>query len=167
MRLTHGLLGHAEAAIGALLQCSGPADEALSRYFREHRELGQQERAFVAETAFSVLRRKRSLEAAALLAKDGIHVAVLHSSTVKPLDQSTILAQAARPGRMVVVAENHSTVGGLGEAVATLLLRSNVTPAFQQIGLPDAFLDAGALPTLPDRYGISTQRICRAIKGWL
>jgi 16S rRNA (cytosine967-C5)-methyltransferase len=65
MRLTHGLLGHAEAAVGALLQFSGPADEALSRYFREHRELGQQERAFVAETAFSVLRRKRSLEAAA------------------------------------------------------------------------------------------------------
>jgi 16S rRNA (cytosine967-C5)-methyltransferase len=48
-----------------MLQLSGPADEALSRYFREHRELGQQERAFVAETAFSVLRRKRSLEAAA------------------------------------------------------------------------------------------------------
>ncbi len=65
MRLTHSLLGHAEAALTALLQLSGPADEALSRYFREHRELGQQERAFVAETAFSVLRRKRSLEAAA------------------------------------------------------------------------------------------------------
>ena len=48
-----------------LLQLSGPADEALSRYFREHRELGQQERAFVAETVFAVLRRKRSLEAAA------------------------------------------------------------------------------------------------------
>jgi len=65
VRLTHGLLGHAEAALGALLQFSGPADETLSRYFREHRELGQQERAFVAETAFSVLRRKRSLESAA------------------------------------------------------------------------------------------------------
>ena len=42
-----------------------PADETLSRYFRDHRELGQQERAFVAETVFAVLRRKRSLEAAA------------------------------------------------------------------------------------------------------
>jgi 16S rRNA (cytosine967-C5)-methyltransferase len=65
VRLTHALLGHAEAALAAMLQFSGPADETLSRYFREHRELGQQERAFVAETAFSVLRRKRSLEAAA------------------------------------------------------------------------------------------------------
>jgi 16S rRNA (cytosine967-C5)-methyltransferase len=65
VRLTRDLLGHAEAALTGLLQFSGPADELLSRYFREHRELGQQERAFVAETVFAVLRRKRSLEAAA------------------------------------------------------------------------------------------------------
>ena len=65
MRLTPGLLGHAQAALTNLLQLSGPADELLSRYFREHRELGQQDRAFVAETVFAVLRRKRSLEAAA------------------------------------------------------------------------------------------------------
>ena len=65
MRLTRGLLGHAGAAAAKLLQFSAPADETLSRYFREHRELGQQERAFVAETVFAVLRRKRSLEAAA------------------------------------------------------------------------------------------------------
>jgi 16S rRNA (cytosine967-C5)-methyltransferase len=48
-----------------MLQFSGPADETLSRYFREHHQLGQQERAFVAEAVFAVLRRKRSLEAAA------------------------------------------------------------------------------------------------------
>jgi 16S rRNA (cytosine967-C5)-methyltransferase len=65
VRLTRGLLRHAEAALADLLQFSGPADEHLSRYFREHRELGQQDRAFVAETVFAVLRRKRSLEAAA------------------------------------------------------------------------------------------------------
>jgi len=65
VRLTPALLAHAEAALTNLLQLSGPADELLSRYFREHRELGQQDRAFVAETVFAVLRRKRSLEAAA------------------------------------------------------------------------------------------------------
>jgi len=65
VRLTRGLLAHAEAALPGLLQFSGPADEILSRYFREHRALGQQERGFVAETVFGVLRRKRSLEAAA------------------------------------------------------------------------------------------------------
>jgi 16S rRNA (cytosine967-C5)-methyltransferase len=65
VRLTPALLEHAEAALADLLQLTGPADELLSRYFREHRELGQQERAFVAETVFGVVRRKRSLEAAA------------------------------------------------------------------------------------------------------
>jgi transketolase len=58
-------------------------------------------------------------------------------------------------------------VGGLGEAVAGLLLRSGVTPPFRQIGLPDEFLDAGALPTLHERYGISTSAMSRQIKSWL
>jgi 16S rRNA (cytosine967-C5)-methyltransferase len=48
-----------------MLRFAGPADEALSAYFRQHRALGQQERAFVAEASFAVLRRRRSLEAAA------------------------------------------------------------------------------------------------------
>jgi transketolase len=69
---------------------------------------------------------------------------------------------------MVVVAENHTVVGGLGEAVAGLLMRSGVVPpAFRQIGLPDEFLDAGALPTLHERYGISTNAMARQVKNWL
>ena len=109
----------------------------------------------------------RALEAAAQLQGDSVDVAVLHVPTIKPLDEATILDEAARPGRLVVVAENHSIVGGLGEAVAVLLLRNRVTPAFRQVALPDAFLDAGALPTLHDRYGISTQAVAASIKGWL
>lgn len=109
----------------------------------------------------------RALEAAAALEQDGVHAAVLHSPTVKPLDEATILAQARRSGRLVVVAENHTVVGGLGEAIAGLLLRSGVAPAFQQIALPDEFLDAGALPTLHDRYGISTEAVVNRIKSWL
>jgi len=65
VRLTAALLAHAEAALSMVLQFSGPADEALSRYFRARRELGQHDRALVAESVFAVLRRKRSLEAAA------------------------------------------------------------------------------------------------------
>jgi transketolase len=109
----------------------------------------------------------RSLEVAQQLQADGIDVAVLHVPTIKPLDEAKILAEVQRMGRLVVVAENHSLIGGLGEAVATLLMRSGVTTRFRQIALPDAFLDAGALPTLHDRYGISTQAMGRQIKGWL
>ena len=109
----------------------------------------------------------RALEAAKHLQLDGVDVAVLHVPTIKPLDDATILMEVKRLGRLVVVAENHSVVGGLGEAVAGLLMRSGVTTAFRQIALPDIFLDAGALPTLHDRYGISTGAVCASIKGWL
>lgn len=89
--------------------------------------------------------------------------------TIKPLDTATVLHEAGRGGRLVVVAENHSVIGGLGEAVAGLLMRNGVMPGrgFRQIGLPDEFLDAGALPTLHDRYGISAAAMARSIRAWL
>jgi 16S rRNA (cytosine967-C5)-methyltransferase len=65
VRPARGSLRHAAAALSRLLELSRPADETLSRYFRDHPELGQQERGFVADAAFAVLRRRRSLAAAA------------------------------------------------------------------------------------------------------
>ncbi|WP_343552520.1 transketolase family protein [Pantoea sp.] len=109
----------------------------------------------------------RALETAKALAHDNVDVAVLHVPTIKPLDTETIIAQCQRAGRLVVVMENHSVVGGLGEAIATSLLHAQVMPVFKHIGLPDKFLDAGALPTLHDRYGISTDAVVSAIRVWL
>jgi len=109
----------------------------------------------------------RALEAAKALADDHVDVAVLHVPTIKPLDAETILRESGRSGRLVVVAENHTVIGGLGEAVAGLLMRSGTHPTFRQIGLPDEFLDAGALPTLHDQYGISAAAVAKQIKGWL
>ena len=110
----------------------------------------------------------RALEAAETLSNDSVDVGVLHVQTIKPLDEAPILKEASRTGRMVVVAENHTIVGGLGEAVAGLMMRSGVfPPAFRQIALPDEFLDAGALPTLHDRYGISTSAMTDSIRRWL
>jgi transketolase len=116
----------------------------------------------------SGLMTMRALEAAGALARDRIDVAVLHVPTIKPLDAETIRRETGKGGRLVVVAENHSVIGGLGEAVAGELLRAGIQPkAFRQIALPDAFLDAGALPTLHDRYGLSTEAICSSVKSWL
>lgn len=115
----------------------------------------------------SGLMTMRALEAAELLQKDSIGVSVLHVPTIKPLDEATILREVKHADRLVVVAENHSVIGGLGESVASLLLRSRLAPKFCHIGLPDAFLDAGALPTLHDRYGISTESITQRIKNEL
>ena len=109
----------------------------------------------------------RALEAAKALADDHVDIGVLHVPTIKPLDTETILREAGKSGRLVVVAENHTVIGGLGEAVAGLLMRSGIHPTYRQIGLPDEFLDAGALPTLHDQYGISAAAVAKQIKGWL
>ena len=106
----------------------------------------------------------RALEAAALAAKDKIDVAVLHVPTIKPLDRDSIFAAVGKGGRAVIVAENHTVIGGLGEAVATQILKAGLSPSFHQIGLPDEFLDAGALPTLHDRYGLSASSVVSKIK---
>ncbi|KTT05166.1 transketolase [Pseudomonas oryzihabitans] len=109
----------------------------------------------------------RALEVAEAMSDGSADVAVLHVPTIKPLDEATLIEQCRRSGRLVVVAENHSTVGGLSEAVALTLLRARVHPEFRQIALPDQFLDAGALPTLHERYGISTAAMVASIQGWL
>lgn len=112
----------------------------------------------------SGLMTMRALEAVEKLRDDNISVAVLHVPTIKPLDEQAIIEQASKPGRLVVTAENHTAVGGLGEAVAALLMRNGVRCELDTVGLPDAFLLAGALPTLHDRYGISTAKIVEKIK---
>lgn len=110
----------------------------------------------------------RALEVATDLQADAVDVGVLHVPTLKPLDEAALLAACRREGRLVVVAENHSIVGGLGEALSSLLMRERVMPAgFRLASLPDEFLAAGALPTLHDRYGISREVLATRIRGWL
>lgn len=109
----------------------------------------------------------RALDAAQRLAADNVDVAVLHVPTIKPLDTATILTEAANGGRLVVVAENHTENGGLGEAVARAMMMSGVYAPFRMIALPDAFLEAGALPTLHDMYGLSVEKVAARIKGWM
>jgi transketolase len=108
----------------------------------------------------------RALDAAERLKDDSVDVAVLHVPTVKPLDRDAIIA-AARADRLVAVLENHTVIGGLAESVAACLAFAGEPRALVPIGLPDAFLDAGALPTLHDRYGLSTQRVVAAVRAAL
>lgn len=109
----------------------------------------------------------RVIDAARKLKADGVDCGVLHVPTLKPLDVETIKTEAAKKGRLVVTAENHTIVGGLGEAVASALMRGGVHVPFRSIALPDEFLDAGALPTLHHQYGLSAERVSRQVKLWL
>ena len=108
----------------------------------------------------------RALQAAHRLEADHIDVAVLHVPTIKPLDTAAILA-AARTDRLVVTLENHTVIGGLSEAVASTIAYAGLGSRVVPIALPDEFLAAGALPTLHDRYGLSTDSIISKVKAEL
>ena len=112
------------------------------------------------------LQTTRALSAAQELERDNIGVAVLHVPTIKPLDVTTI-ARECGPDRFVLTVENHTVVGGLGEAVASALAFNGSPRAIRPLALPDEFLSAGALPTLHDRYGLSTAKIVEAVRGGL
>jgi transketolase len=105
----------------------------------------------------------RALAAAERLEADHVDVAVLHVPTIKPLDTQAIL-RVADGDRLIVTMENHTIVGGLAEAVAATLAFAGKARRIAPIGLPDEFLAAGALPTLHDRYGLSTDEVVARVK---
>lgn len=114
----------------------------------------------------SGLMTERALEAAAALEHDGVGVAVLHSPTIKPFDEEALVGQLGK-GRLTLTAENHSVVGGLFDTVSRVVAGRGLGEQIIPIGLPDEFLDAGALPTLNDRYGVSVEKMVERIRGLL
>lgn len=105
----------------------------------------------------------RSLEAASLLSSRGIDVRVLNIHTVKPLDISLIRKCAKETGAIVTV-EEHSTIGGLGSAVAEALVRGYPVPV-EMVGIADTFAETALdYDSLLDRYGMSVEDIVRAVQ---
>jgi transketolase len=101
---------------------------------------------------------ERALDAAEILAKRGVSVAVLHVPTIKPFDTDAVASFCAGVDH-VVTAENHVVVGGLGSLVVETLFDSGVGTKVTRVGLPDRYIECGAVPTLQTRYGITTEAI--------
>lgn len=114
----------------------------------------------------SGLMTMRTLQAAAELARHRVDTAVVHTPTLKPFDAETVLS-AVDSDRLVLTCENHSVVGGLFETVAAAAVRAGIGRTIVPVALPDEFLAAGALPTLHERYGLSTARIVATVLGRL
>ena len=114
----------------------------------------------------SGLMTMRALQAANELSGHNVDVAVVHTPTIKPFDADTVLAQVDSD-RLVLTYENHTVVGGLFETVAAAAVRRGIAKQITPIGLPDEFLAAGALPTLHERYGLSTPRIVATVLAQL
>lgn len=104
----------------------------------------------------------KALLAAAALHDDGIEVAVMNLSTIKPLDEAAIVAFAKRTTRIVTV-EEHQIRGGMGSAVAECLAKHHPT-AMRFIGVDDKFGQSGTPEELIEHYGMGRDAIVRAAR---
>lgn len=104
----------------------------------------------------------RSLDAAQLLARDGISARVLDMFSVKPIDAAAITAAAEETG-CIVTAEDHNIVGGLGGAVAEALAESKPAPLVR-VGVQDTFAESGDAEDLLRAYGLSPEHIADAAR---
>jgi transketolase len=103
-----------------------------------------------------------ALAAARVLRSAGIATVVLNIPVIKPLDTETVLATAAAT-QTVITAENHSTTGGLGSAVAETLAEAGLPRPLRRIGLNDTYAEgAKTAPYLFTKYGLSTQHLVDA-----
>jgi transketolase len=104
-----------------------------------------------------------ALEAAQRLAAQGVELGVVNMAAIKPLDCELVIACARATG-LIVVAENHSVVGGLGSAVAEALMEAGVAAAFARVGLADRFAEGGSTPYLQSKYGLDADAIVAAYR---
>ena len=103
--------------------------------------------------------------AAEQLAAEGIHARVINIHTIKPLDEEIILKAAKECGK-VITAEEHSVIGGLGEAVCALLSEKQLTPV-RRIGVQDKFGCSGPAWDLLKLYGLDAATICKTVHEML
>lgn len=102
-----------------------------------------------------------ALAAARALGEAGAAATVINSPTIKPLDSQTILA-GARGSRVIITAENHTVIGGLGSAVAEAMAEAGFNAPLRRVGIADRFAESGSREFLFARYGLSTQSIIDA-----
>jgi transketolase len=107
----------------------------------------------------------RCLQAAEILANEGIAADVVNVSTIKPLDAEMIAARAGRTGA-VVTAENHTVLGGLGGAVAEVLGEACPVP-LRRVGIRDTFGTSGPLEEIFPQYGLTAEAVCEAARSAL
>lgn len=103
-----------------------------------------------------------ALEAAKALEAEGISAEVINMHTIKPLDTETLFSSAAKTGRVVTV-EEHSVIGGLGEAVCAAL--SEHAPArVKRVGVQDVYGESGPALDLLDKYGLNAEGVASAVR---
>ena len=106
-----------------------------------------------------------AIKAGEELRSEGINARVINMSTIKPLDEELVLKAAEECGK-IVTCEEHSIIGGLGEAVSALLSEKLPTPVCR-IGVNDEFGHSGPAADLLKDFGLSAENIVATVKAWL
>ena len=106
-----------------------------------------------------------SLEAAEKLAADGIQAKVVNIHTIKPIDEEAVIA-AAKETNKVVTVEEHSVIGGLGDAVCSVLAENYPTKV-KKIGVNDRFGESGPAVELIKKYGLDGESIYNSVKEYV
>ncbi|MBE5994174.1 MAG: transketolase family protein [Paenibacillaceae bacterium] len=107
-----------------------------------------------------------ALECAKRLESEGISITVVNMHTIKPIDKDCILKYASGCNHVITV-EEHSTIGGLGDAVGEVLLNNKCNVSFKKIGVEDRFGQSGKPEDLLEEYGLSEKKVYNQIKGVL
>ena len=103
-----------------------------------------------------------AIQAGEQLAEQGINAMIINMATVKPLDEELVLAAAKKCGR-IITCEEHSVIGGLGEAVCSFLSENLPTPV-KRIGVNDEFGHSGPAAALLKQFGLSAENIVKTAK---
>ena len=106
-----------------------------------------------------------TIEAAEMLAADGIDAKVINIHTIKPLDEELVVAAAKETGKVVTI-EEHSVIGGLGSAVCDVLAEKAPTKVMK-IGVNDVFGESGPALALIKKYGLDAESIYNKVKAFV
>ena len=106
-----------------------------------------------------------ALQAAEMLAKDGVSAEVVSICTIKPLDEDLIVASAKKTGKVVTV-EEHSVIGGLGSAVCDCLCAKHHVPV-KKVGMQDVFGESGSAADLVHKYGLDAEGVYKSVKEFV
>ena len=106
-----------------------------------------------------------ALDAAELLSKQNIGLEIINLSTIKPIDQKTVLESIAKTRKAITI-EEHSTINGIGSAVADLLIREDPVN-MDIIGVADEYAPVGSYGELMSHYGLTVKNIVSRTKTFL
>ena len=107
-----------------------------------------------------------ALEARKILLNEGIKIRVVDMHTIKPIDVK-LVKSCAKETNLIITAEEHSIIGGLGSAVSEIIAENRLNIRFKRIGVEDTFCESGKPDDLMEKYGLNEKHLANTIKNLL